>query len=50
MEYIALLWKYNGDRYYVRPHKGEEFADFKNRVYKDFPNYTAEFYEITPKY
>lgn len=50
MEYIALLWKFNGDRYYIRHREEETFTEFKKRVYKDFPNYNVEFYEVTPKH
>lgn len=51
-EYIALLWTYSGDRYYMRADKNETFADFKKRIYKDFdyPKWIAEFYEVTPKH
>lgn len=50
LSFHALLWQYDGNRYYVKSHDGETFADFKQRVYKDFHGYNVEFYEDKPKH
>lgn len=50
ISFHALLWQYDGNRYYVRSQDNETFADFKKRVRKDFPDYHAEFFEDKPRY
>lgn len=50
LSFHALLWQFDGNRYYIKSRNKETFADFKKRVYKDFPDYNVEFYEDKPRH
>ena len=51
-QYIATIWTYSDDRYYVKSRNNESFNDFQHRVstcYPD-PKYYIEFGVFTAKY
>lgn len=51
-QYIATIWTYSGNRYYIKSRGNESFNDFRHRVSNQFPTHenNIEFGVFTAKY